>query len=143
MAETAFPNAKDPQSPLDIVPVTGRIGAEIRGVQIGDKLDDSTIAAIRAALVRHKVLFFRDQKDLSDEAHESFAWRFGAPDGTWDRLQESHPNLPVSARSRRHTAPSRCYRPSNLPPPDQRQLCSLPRLASQQRCRLQTPLLCP
>jgi taurine dioxygenase len=100
MSDAAFPNARDPQSPLDIVPVAGRIGAEVRGVQISDALSDSTIAAIRAALVRHKVIFFRDQHDLSDAVHERFAARFGERDGTWGRLQAAHPKLPVSARSR-------------------------------------------
>ncbi|MBE1043092.1 TauD/TfdA family dioxygenase, partial [Escherichia coli] len=46
---------------LDIRPVAGRIGAEIRGVTLSGELDAATVAAIQAALVRHKVIFFRDQ----------------------------------------------------------------------------------
>jgi hypothetical protein len=42
---------------LDIHPVTGRIGAEIRGVRLSSQLDPATVEAIRAALVRHKVIF--------------------------------------------------------------------------------------
>jgi taurine dioxygenase len=53
----SYPNAKDPASPLDIRPVTGRIGAEVHGLALGD-LDAATVQAIEAALVRHKVLFF-------------------------------------------------------------------------------------
>jgi taurine dioxygenase len=92
MSEASYLNARDPQSPLDIAPVAGRIGAEIRGIQLSDNLSDATIAAIRAALVRHKVIFLRDQKDLSDDAHEDFAARFGQV--------LPHPTLPVSPGSR-------------------------------------------
>jgi taurine dioxygenase len=77
---------------LDIAPVGGRIGAEIRGVRLGGDLDDPTIAAIRAALVRHKVIFFRNQKHLDDESHEAFAGRLGKP--------LAHPTVPVAAGSR-------------------------------------------
>jgi len=61
-----YPNAKDPASPLDIRPVTGRIGAEIRGVQLSGNLDATTVRAINDALVRHKVVFFRSQTHLDD-----------------------------------------------------------------------------
>jgi hypothetical protein len=44
---------------LDIHPVAGRIGAEIRGVKLSADLDPATIDAIQAALVQHKVIFFR------------------------------------------------------------------------------------
>ena len=76
---------------LDIVPVAGRIGAEIRGVRLGGDLDDATIAAIRRALVRHKVIFFRDQTQLDDDAHEAFAGRLGKP--------LAHPTVPVAEGS--------------------------------------------
>jgi len=36
---------------LDVHPLGGRIGAEIRGVRLGPDLDDSTISAINAALL--------------------------------------------------------------------------------------------
>jgi len=62
-------------SPLG--PVAGRIGVEVRGVRLADDLDAATIAAIRAALVRHKVIFFRDQSDLDDLAHEAFGMKLG------------------------------------------------------------------
>ena len=87
-----YVNAKDSSSPLDIVPVTGTIGAEIRGVSLADDLDESTIDAIKAALVRHKVVFFRDQHDLTDTSHEAFAARFGDP--------VAHPTVPVAEGSR-------------------------------------------
>lgn len=82
-----FINAAAADGPLDIVPVAGRIGAEIRGIALGGDLDDATIAAIRAALVRHKVIFFRQQTQLDDAAQEAFAERFGKP--------VAHPTVPV------------------------------------------------
>lgn len=86
-----FPNAKDPSSPLDIVPVGGRIGAEIRGVRLSGELDASTVAAIEAALVRHKVVFFRGQSHLDNQQHEDFAALFGDP--------VAHPTVPVAEGS--------------------------------------------
>jgi taurine dioxygenase len=69
-------NLPDPQNPLDVAPVGGSIGAEIKGVALSGTLEDSTIAAIRAALIRHKVIFFRNQQ-LDDQSHEAFAARLG------------------------------------------------------------------
>ena len=87
-----FDNAADAHSPLDIVPVAGRIGAEIRGVALSGDLDDLTVAAIKQALGRHKVIFFRGQTHLDDEAHEAFAERLGEP--------LAHPTVPVAEGSR-------------------------------------------
>lgn len=94
MASTiaTFPNAADSSSPLDITPVAGRIGAVINGVRITDDLDDATIAAIDAAVIRHKVVFFRDQGHVTDAVHEAFAARFGSP--------VAHPTVPVAAGSK-------------------------------------------
>ncbi|HAF42788.1 MAG TPA: taurine dioxygenase [Sphingobium sp.] len=83
----SFINAADADGPLNIVPVAGRIGAEIRGIALGGDLDDATLAAIRDALLRHKVIFFRDQHQLDDAAQEAFAERFGKP--------IAHPTVPV------------------------------------------------
>ncbi|WP_070151239.1 TauD/TfdA dioxygenase family protein [Sphingobium phenoxybenzoativorans] len=87
-----FINAADAASPLDIVPVAGRIGAEIRGVALSGDIDPATLAAIRAALVRHKVIFFRDQDALNDQRHEDFAALLGEP--------VAHPTVPVAEGSR-------------------------------------------
>lgn len=45
----------------EVRPVTGRIGAEVAGVDLKAGLDDSLAADLRDALYRHQVLFFRDQ----------------------------------------------------------------------------------
>jgi taurine dioxygenase len=77
---------------LDIAPVTGRTGAEIRGVALSGELDDATMASIRAALIRYKVIFFRDQHGLTDAGQEDFAARLGEP--------VAHPTAPLVPGSR-------------------------------------------
>ena len=47
--------------PLAIVPAHPVLGAEIRGVDLADPLDDAMFAAIEAAYDQHGVIFFRDQ----------------------------------------------------------------------------------
>jgi taurine dioxygenase len=61
---------------LQVKPLTAAVGAEVSGVALADDLDDTTIAAIRQALLDHQVIFFRDQP-LTDEQHLAFAARFG------------------------------------------------------------------
>ena len=92
MSITTYSNAADKQSPLDIKPVAGNIGAEIRGVQLSGDLDGGTVQAIQDALVRHKVIFFRGQHHLDDAEHENFTSLFGDP--------VAHPTVPVAEGSR-------------------------------------------
>ena len=62
---------------LDIRPLAGRIGAQIDNVPLAGDLPDAAIAAIRAALAKYKVIFFRDQGHLDDAGQERFAARLG------------------------------------------------------------------
>ncbi|WP_409316433.1 TauD/TfdA dioxygenase family protein [Pseudomonas sp. KCJK9016] len=71
---------------LDIHPVAGRIGAEIRGVQLSGELDAATVEAIQQALVQYKVVFFREQTQLDDQRQEAFAHLLGEP--------VAHPTVP-------------------------------------------------
>jgi len=50
--------------PLDVRPVAGRIGAEIIGGWLSGELDSSTVKAIRQALFKYQVIFFRGQSHL-------------------------------------------------------------------------------
>jgi len=61
---------------LTIRKVAGALGAEISGADLSDDLSDGVIAQIRAALVEHQVIFFRDQS-LSPEDQVAFGRRFG------------------------------------------------------------------
>jgi alpha-ketoglutarate-dependent taurine dioxygenase len=74
-------------SRLRVVPLTCRIGAEIRGVRLDPDLDASTAAQIHEAWLRHKVVFFRKQTHLDDEAQEGLAWIFGGE-------AVAHPTVP-------------------------------------------------
>ncbi|MGD8415532.1 MAG: TauD/TfdA family dioxygenase [Pseudomonadales bacterium] len=61
---------------IEIAPLTRAIGAEVSGADLAAAEPD-TVAAVRAALNRHQVLFFRDQPALSPEAQIRFAGQFG------------------------------------------------------------------
>jgi len=63
-------------SPIEVRPIAGAIGAEIHGVDVSQDLPDDTVAAIRAALNEHCVIFFRDQK-MDVAQHKAFTRRFG------------------------------------------------------------------
>ena len=58
--------------PLDLLPVSGKLGAEVRGLDLGDALPAQGAHAIREALYEYKVLFFRDQK-LTPEQQIAFS----------------------------------------------------------------------
>ena len=62
---------------LKVEPLTCAIGAEVRNVNLGAaSRDTGLMAEIRSLLVRHKVLFFRDQ-DFTRGEHIAFARYFG------------------------------------------------------------------
>jgi taurine dioxygenase len=65
-------------SPTGVIvyPLAGNIGAEIGGVDTSAPLSDETVAAIRKALLDHKVIFFRDQ-ELDYNTQKAFAERLG------------------------------------------------------------------
>ena len=61
---------------LNIRPLQPTIGAEIHGVDISRPISDAVRDAIKAAILKHKVVFFRDQS-VNDEQQAAFAARFG------------------------------------------------------------------
>jgi taurine dioxygenase len=62
-------------TPLDVLPLTPSLGAEVRGVDLAN-LEPGGFEAIRAAFLEHHVLAFRDQK-LTPEQQIAFGRRFG------------------------------------------------------------------
>src|SRR5262249_27492454 len=58
---------------LDIRPITPAIGAEIHSVRLSGDLPAETVTAIRNALLRHRVVFFRGQGHLAHAEHQAFA----------------------------------------------------------------------
>lgn len=61
---------------IDIARLTNTLGAEVRGVDLRDELDEETVAELREAWLRHKVLFFPDQP-IDRAQHKRFARAFG------------------------------------------------------------------
>jgi taurine dioxygenase len=62
---------------MKIEPLTCSIGAELSNVDLGAaSRDPALVAEIRALLLKHKVLFFRDQ-DITRAEHVAFARHFG------------------------------------------------------------------
>jgi taurine dioxygenase len=57
-------------------PLQPTIGAEIEGVDLRQPLSPAQRDAIKAAILKHKVVFFRDQP-LDNEQHAAFARQFG------------------------------------------------------------------
>jgi taurine dioxygenase len=61
---------------IDIRPAAGALGAEILGIDLSHDLGEESVAAIRAAWLKHLVIFFRDQT-LAPERFLGVARRFG------------------------------------------------------------------
>ncbi len=72
---TGFDNSARDYQHIEALPLAAAMGAEIRGVQIGE-LGDAQFSEIEDALYRHKMIFFRDQ-DMSHADQEAFTLRFG------------------------------------------------------------------
>lgn len=60
---------------VQVTPITPMIGAQVSGVDLSNP-SDSDMEQIKAAFLKHLVLFFRDQ-DIEMDAHIAFGRRFG------------------------------------------------------------------
>jgi len=76
------------QSNAEVLPIAGRIGAEIRGVRLSAELSPDVTARIREAWLKYKVVFFRGQQHLDEAAQESLTGLFGA-------APVGHPTVPA------------------------------------------------
>lgn len=89
---------------MKIEQLTCAIGAEVSGVSLADAArDDALYEEMKAALLRHKVLFLRDQ-DISRADHVAFARRFGE--------LEDHP---VAGSDPEHPGLVRIYKTPDAP----------------------------
>ena len=89
---------------LRTVPLTPTIGAVVEGIDLSQPIDDEIIAGIRAALLKHRVIFFTDQH-ISPVQHRDFAARFGSlhthplypgvPDAPEMFVLDNHANNPT------------------------------------------------
>ncbi|MGV0849987.1 TauD/TfdA dioxygenase family protein [Mycolicibacterium phlei] len=66
-------------SSLRVTKLSATIGARIDGVDLGAGVDPVTAERINAALLEHKVLFFRGQRGLDDDGQLAFARALGTP----------------------------------------------------------------
>lgn len=90
---------------MKVEQLTCHIGAELKGVDLAEAArNDDLFGAIKAELLRHKVLFLRDQ-DIDRADHVAFAERFGA--------LEDHP---VAGSHPEHPGLVCIYKDENSPP---------------------------
>jgi len=61
---------------IEVVPTRAALGAEIRGVNLAQPLDDTTFTAIEDAYNAYGVIFFRNQS-LTPPQQVAFTHRFG------------------------------------------------------------------
>ncbi|UCM91154.1 TauD/TfdA dioxygenase family protein [Streptomyces marincola] len=71
---------------LRVTRIGGRVGAVVEGVRLGGDLPQETVDAVRAAVLAHKVVFFRGQDHLDEAGHEAFGRLLGTP--------VAHPTVP-------------------------------------------------
>ena len=61
---------------IEVVPVSGGVGVEVRNIDIKTGMDAGTFKELRAAFVEHGLIFLRDQ-DITPDDHIAFAERWG------------------------------------------------------------------
>ena len=62
-----------------MIKLGAHIGARIEGVDLSADLDPATVLEINAALLEHKVIFFREQHDLDDDGQLGLGAKLGTP----------------------------------------------------------------
>jgi taurine dioxygenase len=76
-AAPAVISAQSRTTSFQVEPLTGALGAQINNIHLGAaSRDPAMMEEIRALLLKHKVLFFRDQ-DIARSEHVAFARYFG------------------------------------------------------------------
>ncbi|KYF58176.1 taurine dioxygenase [Sorangium cellulosum] len=90
---------------IQVEPLTCAIGAELGGVSLADAArNDALFAEMKALLLKHRVLFLRDQ-DITRADHIAFARR-------WGELEDH----PIAGSDPDHPGLVRIYRDLNSPP---------------------------
>ena len=65
------------QDHVAVRPVGGVIGAVVEGIRADGDVDPAALAELRAALLKHKVVFLRDQHGVTDDDQRAFARLLG------------------------------------------------------------------
>lgn len=79
MAEPVFDVTQPKEDELDIRPLSGALGAEVRGIDL-KQLDESDFETIHSLLMQYSVLAIHDQAHLSDDDLRDFGLRWGELD---------------------------------------------------------------
>ena len=78
---------------ITVEPVSGTVGAVVRGVDLSGPLDERMVAEVRKAFLAHHVLFFHDQ-ELTPEAQLRLGRSFGELDThPFVEGMDSHPEI--------------------------------------------------
>ena len=78
---------------MDVLPLTGVLGAEITGIDLASDLSDQQVAELRAAMCEHQVVIIPDQ-DLDPAAQSRFSRRVGPPGPTnFVDPMDDHPDV--------------------------------------------------
>ena len=73
----AWPSFSVGTSAIEVAPLTAKIGAELSNISLAEaSRDDDLFAELRSLLLKHKVLFVRDQ-DITRAEHVALAEKFG------------------------------------------------------------------
>jgi alpha-ketoglutarate-dependent taurine dioxygenase len=83
---TLAPALADGYQHIAVRQVGGVIGAVVEGIRADGDVDPAALAEMRAALLRHKVVFLRDQHGLTDDDQRAFARLLGP-------LTKPHPTV--------------------------------------------------
>ena len=76
LSDSAIQDVRQAPTAVGVRPVAGHIGADITGIDISRPLAPEQVAAVRDALHRHKVIFFREQQ-LDHAGQIAFGRQFG------------------------------------------------------------------
>lgn len=87
-----MPDERSVYETIQITPLTPTIGAEISGVDLARPLSAQQFDEIHSALLRHLVIFFRDQH-LTVDQHKAFGRRFGELDIHPTSRMAGHPEI--------------------------------------------------
>jgi taurine dioxygenase len=86
---------------IDVAKVSAALGAEIHCPQVSADLDPEVVAEIRAALLRHRVVFLREQHDVGEEEQKGFAGLLGTLTKPHPTVKGSNGVLPIDSERNR------------------------------------------
>jgi alpha-ketoglutarate-dependent taurine dioxygenase len=86
LEELATGTYEPPFRHIEVTQVGGVIGAEVAGIRVGSGPGSDAVAELRSALLRHRVVFLRDQHHVTDVDQFEFAQLLG-------EVTRPHPTL--------------------------------------------------